>query len=68
MGLDVGPVRRVLRRARGHHFSSFPCTTSGGEYSIVQGLDIDDFSRTKIDASAAELVSERDTVKGLGLI
>lgn len=48
--------------------SSFPCTTSGGEYSIVQGLDIDDFSRAKIDASAAELVSERDTVADLGLI
>jgi malate dehydrogenase len=48
--------------------SSFPCTTSGGEYSIVQGLDIDDFSRGKIDASAAELVSERDTVAELGLI
>jgi malate dehydrogenase len=48
--------------------SSFPCTTSGGVYSIVQGLDIDDFSRAKIDASAAELVEERDTVKGLGLV
>ncbi len=48
--------------------SSFPCTTSNGEYQIVQGLDIDDFSRTKIDASAAELAEERDTVKGLGLI
>ncbi|MGI9595396.1 MAG: malate dehydrogenase, partial [Acidimicrobiales bacterium] len=48
--------------------SSFPCTTSGGEYSIVQGLKIDDFSRSRIDASAAELVEERDTVKGLGLV
>lgn len=48
--------------------SSFPCTTAGGEYSIVQGLDIDDFSRSKIDASAAELVAERDTVAELGLI
>ena len=48
--------------------SSFPCTTAGGEYSIVQGLDIDDFSRARIDASAAELVSERDTVAELGLI
>ena len=48
--------------------SSFPCTVSNGEYSIVQGLDIDDFSRTKIDASAAELVEERDTVASLGLI
>ena len=48
--------------------SSFPCTTSGGEYSIVQGLDIDDFSRARIDASTAELVEERDTVADLGLI
>jgi malate dehydrogenase len=48
--------------------SSFPCTTRGGEWSIVQGLDIDEFSRTKIDASAAELVGERDAVVELGLI
>ncbi len=48
--------------------SSFPCTVTDGEYAIVQGLDIDEFSRTRIDASAAELVEERDTVKGLGLI
>ncbi len=48
--------------------SSFPCTVSNGEYAIVQGLEVDDFSRVRIDASAAELVSERDTVKGLGLI
>ncbi|MFZ4519904.1 MAG: malate dehydrogenase [Microthrixaceae bacterium] len=48
--------------------SSFPCTCSGGEYSIVQGLEIDDFSRGRIDASAAELVEERDAVAELGLI
>ncbi|MSW95672.1 MAG: malate dehydrogenase, partial [Actinobacteria bacterium] len=49
--------------------SSFPCTCAGdGTYSIVQGLEIDDFSRAKIDASAAELVEERDAVAGLGLI
>ncbi|MDQ1481994.1 MAG: malate dehydrogenase [Actinomycetota bacterium] len=48
--------------------SSFPCTTSGGEYTIVQGLHISDFSRAKIDASVAELAEERDAVKGLGLI
>ncbi|MEL6983568.1 MAG: malate dehydrogenase [Actinomycetota bacterium] len=48
--------------------SSFPCTTSGGEWSIVQGVDVNDFSRGKIDASAAELVAERDTVAELGLI
>jgi malate dehydrogenase len=48
--------------------SSFPCTTSGRRYQIVQGLDIDDFSRTKIDASVAELADERDAVKALSLI
>ncbi len=48
--------------------SSFPCTVSNGEYSIVQGLEISDFSRGRIDASTAELVAERDTVSGLGLI
>jgi malate dehydrogenase len=48
--------------------SGFPCTCAGGNYEIVQGLDIDDFSRSKIDASVAELVSERDTVSGQGLI
>jgi malate dehydrogenase len=39
-----------------------------GDYQIVQGLDIDAFSRTKIDASVAELIEERDEVKKLGLI
>jgi malate dehydrogenase len=48
--------------------SSFPCTTSGGAYQIVQGLNINDFSRGKIDASVAELIEERDAVRALGLI
>jgi malate dehydrogenase len=48
--------------------SGFPCTCSGGEYSIVQGLELDDFSRSKIDATVAELTDERDTVKEQGLI
>lgn len=48
--------------------SSFPCVCKDGEYSIVQGLEIDAFSRAKIDASVAELVEERDEVKKLGLI
>ncbi len=48
--------------------SSFPVTCDGGEWTIVQGLEIDDFSRTRIDASANELVEERDTVQGLGLL
>ena len=48
--------------------SSFPCTCAGGEYSIVQGLDIDEFSQVKIDATVGELIEERDTVRELGLI
>ncbi len=48
--------------------SSFPCTCSGGSYEIVDGLEIGDFSRERIDASVAELEGERDTVKELGLI
>ena len=48
--------------------SSFPVTCSGGRWSIVQGLDIDDFSRQRIDRSVAELAEERDTVKSLGLL
>ncbi|MEU1087025.1 malate dehydrogenase [Streptomyces sp. NPDC005576] len=48
--------------------SSFPVTTKDGSYEIVQGLDINEFSRARIDASVAELVEERDAVRGLGLI
>jgi malate dehydrogenase len=48
--------------------SSFPCTTSDGEYTIVQACEINAFSRTKIDASVAELAEERDAVRALGLI
>lgn len=48
--------------------SSFPVTCANGKYEIVQGLEIDEFSRGRIDASVAELVEERDGVKELGLI
>jgi len=48
--------------------SGFPVTIAGGEYSIVEGLEIDDFSRRRIDASAAELVEERAAVRELGLL
>ncbi len=48
--------------------SSFPCTCSGGEWSIVEGLELSDFSREKVDATNAELAEERDAVKGLGLV
>ena len=48
--------------------SSFPCTCSGGDYAIVQGLELAEFAHAKIAASAAELTDERDAVHELGLI
>ncbi|MFC9426480.1 malate dehydrogenase [Streptomyces sp. NPDC056987] len=48
--------------------SSFPVTTKNGAYEIVQGLEINDFSRARIDASVKELAEERDAVRELGLI
>ena len=46
----------------------FPCTTANGDYQIVPGLDLDEFSRGRIDTSVAELASERDAVVELGLV
>ncbi|MGB3827187.1 MAG: malate dehydrogenase [Ornithinimicrobium sp.] len=48
--------------------SSFPVTTAGGEWAIVRDLEIDSFSRERIDASVTELTQERDSVTSLGLI
>ena len=48
--------------------SSFPCRCSGGEYEIVQGLDVPEFSQVRIDKTVEELVGEREAVQGLGLI
>ncbi|RLL68537.1 malate dehydrogenase [Streptomyces sp. Z26] len=48
--------------------SSFPVTCANGSYEIVQGLDVNEFSRTRIDASVRELAEERDAVRGLGLL
>jgi len=48
--------------------SSFPCTSSGGAWQIVQGLEVSGFSRGRIDASVAELAEEREAVKALGLL
>jgi len=45
-----------------------PCTCSGGEWSVVEGIDIDDFSKPRIERSVAELGEERQAVKDLGLI
>jgi malate dehydrogenase len=48
--------------------SSFPVTCAGGEFTIVPGLEISDFSRSRIDASVAELAEEREAVRELGLV
>lgn len=48
--------------------SGFPCVSRGGEWEIVEGLEINDFSRSRIDASVAELQEERDAVRVLGLL
>jgi malate dehydrogenase len=48
--------------------SSFPVTVRDGRFEIVQGVEIDDFSRERIDASVRELTEERDAVRELGLI
>jgi malate dehydrogenase len=48
--------------------SSYPCTCAGGEWRIVEGLEIEGFSRERINASVAELRQERDAVETLGLL
>jgi malate dehydrogenase len=48
--------------------SSFPVTTSDGAYEIVQGLEINEFSRARIDATVNELKDEREAIRQLGLV
>jgi malate dehydrogenase len=48
--------------------SGAACECSGGEWKRVEGLEVPDFSRERIDTTVAELAEERDAVKGLGLI
>jgi malate dehydrogenase len=48
--------------------TSYPCTCSRGSYEVVGGLELDDFSRSRIEASWAELVEERDAVDAMGLL
>ena len=48
--------------------SSFPAVAKDGTWEIVQGLNIDDYAREKIDASVAELKEERDAVAAFGLL
>jgi malate dehydrogenase len=49
-------------------FCGYPCTCSGGDYTVVEGLELDEFSRARIDATVTELADEREAVKQLGLI
>jgi malate dehydrogenase len=49
-------------------FSGYPCTCSGGAFTIVEGLELDEFSRGRIDATVKELRDERSAVADLGLI
>jgi malate dehydrogenase len=49
-------------------FSGYPCTCSGGEFTVVEGLELDEFSQARVDASVKELSEEREAVKQLGLI
>jgi malate dehydrogenase len=49
-------------------FCGYPCTCSDGEYTVVEGLELDEFSRSRIDATVKELAEEREAVKQLGLI
>src|SRR5690606_648595 len=48
--------------------SSFPVRAVDGKFEIIQGLEIDPFSRERIDASVRELAEEREAVEALGLI
>jgi malate dehydrogenase len=49
-------------------FCGYPCTCTAGEYTVVEGLELDEFSRSRIDATVKELTEEREAVKQLGLI
>ncbi len=73
-GTPDGVWTSVALRSSGEYgveeglFSSFPAVSKGGAWEVVEGLSIDEYARGKIDASVAELVEEREAVKGLGLL
>jgi malate dehydrogenase len=49
-------------------YCSFPVSTAGGEYHVIEDLEVNEFSRERIDRSTAELLDERDSVASLGLL
>src|SRR5699024_6281907 len=73
-GTPEGSWTTVALPSRGEYgtvpgvVTGLPCRSDGGEWEVVEGLEITDFQRERIDASVAELVAERDTVQGLGLV
>ena len=73
-GTPEGSWTTVALPSRGEYgtvpgvVTGLPCRSGGGEWEVVEGLEISDFQRARIDASVAELVSERDAVQGLGLV
>ena len=67
LGLDGRGLGWLLRRTRGPHLR-LSVHVRGGRWEVVQGLEVDEFSRERIDASVAELVGERDTVAEQGMI
>ena len=73
-GTPEGSWTTVALPSRGEYgtvpgvVTGLPCRSGGGEWEVVEGLAITDFQRAHIDASVAELVSERDAVHGLGLV
>ncbi|MBN9223785.1 MAG: malate dehydrogenase [Microbacterium sp. SCN 70-27] len=73
LGTPDGPTSAAVL-SRGEYgvpeglYSSFPVTSDGSGYRIIEGLDLDDRARSRVDASVAELVAERDAVRALGLL
>ena len=72
--LGADGLRSMAVRSGGQYgveeglMSSFPVRCSGGDYEIVEGLEVNDFARSKIDATVNELKEERDAVKELSLV
>ena len=67
LGVDGRPVRRQLRREGGDHLL-VRVHLSGGEYTIVEGLEVNDFAQERIDKTVDELKEEREAVKKLDLV
>lgn len=72
--LGADGLRSMSVRSNGQYgveeglISSFPVRLSGGDYEIVEGLEVEEFAQSKIDITVNELKEERDAVKDLGLI